>query len=81
MYHRTDITDWLSKLWTGRLILRVSLGQKPVQDWAREDVFKWLAYLGMTKYEDSFRAITGKVRLLFILQAVVSPASCVYRYA
>lgn len=35
--------------------------QKPVDEWQREDVCKWLAYLGMSKYEEAFRAITGKV--------------------
>ncbi|KAK9810553.1 hypothetical protein WJX73_000223 [Symbiochloris irregularis] len=37
--------------------------KKPAADWEREDVCKWLAYLGFSKYEEAFKAVTGR-RLL-----------------
>ncbi len=35
--------------------------QKPVEEWGREEVQKWLIVLGMQRYEDKFRAIHGRV--------------------
>ena len=35
--------------------------QKPVEEWGREEVQKWLNVLGMQRYEEQFRAIQGRV--------------------
>lgn len=35
--------------------------QKPVEEWGREAVQKWLNVLGMQRYEEQFRAIQGRV--------------------
>ena len=42
--------------------------QKPPEQWTREHVVRWLKYLGMDKYEDGFRPISGK-RLLQLTSA------------
>lgn len=38
------------------------LVQRKVEDWKKTDISKWLAVLDMTKYENSFKTVSGKVR-------------------
>ena len=38
------------------------LVQRKVEDWKKTDISKWLAVLDMTKYENSFKSVSGKVR-------------------
>ena len=35
--------------------------QKPTEQWTRERVLRWLEDIGMEKYNDKFKAVTGKV--------------------
>ncbi|KAK9820323.1 hypothetical protein WJX72_008971 [[Myrmecia] bisecta] len=39
------------------------ISKKKVEVWTREEVHRWLAAIGMTKYEEQFKAVSGK-RLL-----------------
>ena len=34
--------------------------QRKVEDWKKSDVYKWLAVLQMSKYEESFKTVSGK---------------------
>ena len=43
------------------VLMKRMVPQKPVEEWGREDVQKWLSLLGMQRYEDKFRAIQGRV--------------------
>ncbi|KAK9821282.1 hypothetical protein WJX74_008620 [Apatococcus lobatus] len=47
-----------------------SISKKPVEEWGREEVQKWLNVLGMQRYEEKFRAIQGR-RLLQLSAADV----------
>ena len=49
-------------IWTKACISPPQL-QKRVETWPRESVLRWLTYLGMEKYADHFKAITGQVGL------------------
>ena len=49
----------LAQLLTGSMWCLV---QRKVEDWKKNDISMWLAVLDMTKYENSFKNVSGKVR-------------------
>lgn len=56
------------------LTLQIVL-QKPVEQWAREQVLRWLGDIGMEKYNDKFKGVSGKATPFIPLPVITSRKS------
>ena len=52
--------------------------QRKVGDWKKTDVSKWLATLGMSKYEECFKTMSGKARMTVPVPAVSVINKCAH---
>lgn len=46
---------------TSRISSQFCMLQRKVEDWKKGDVSKWLDALQMSKYDDAFKTVSGKV--------------------
>lgn len=46
--------------------------QRKVEDWKKSDINKWLTVLHLSKYEECFNAVSGKVRHQALTSHVVN---------